>query len=94
MDSTKLFYLALLGAAVSVLTGGVKAALPVKLHHLLPLTPLLLGAIGGLLTSLTPGTDAGERLVWGVMAGAFSGQAYEFLKGQVPTKPPKEPSNG
>lgn len=86
MDSTKLFYLALLGAAISALTAGIKAALPEHLHRLLPLTPLLLGAIGGLLTTLTPGLTAGERVVWGVMAGAFSGQAYEFIKGQLPAK--------
>lgn len=87
MDSTALFYLALLGAAISALTAGIKAALPETLHRLLPLTPLVLGALGGLLTSLTPGADAGERVVWGVMAGAFSGQAYEAIKSQLPNAP-------
>jgi hypothetical protein len=74
------FYLLLLSAAVSVVTAAIKAALPARLHHLLPLTPLLLGAIGGVLTGLTPAESGGAAAVWGVLAGAFSGQAYEALK--------------
>lgn len=89
MDSAALLYLALLGATINVLTAGVKAALPESLHRFLPLTPLLLGALGGWLTTLTPGADTGERIVWGVLAGAFSGQAYEAIKSQLErAKPP------
>lgn len=88
MDSMELFYLALLGATINVLTAGVKAALPESLHRFLPLTPLLFGALGGWLTTLTPGADAGERIVWGVLAGAFSGQAYEAIKTQLGTRSP------
>ena len=84
MDSTQLMYLALLGAAISAITAAVKAALPDTLQkRLLPLVPLLLGAIGGVFTHLTPGADMGARVVWGVLAGAFSGQAYEAIRAQL-----------
>lgn len=83
MGALDLFYLLLLSASVSVVTAAIKAALPLRLHHLLPLTPLLLGAIGGMLTGLTPAESTGAAAVWGVLAGAFSGQAYEVLKGYL-----------
>jgi hypothetical protein len=86
MDTTTLLYLALLGAAISALTEGIKRALPKEQHHYLPLIPLLLGAIGGPLTGLTPATTIGAAVVWGVLAGAFSGQAYEAVGKLIPKK--------
>lgn len=86
MDSTALLLLALLGAAISAVTEGIKRTLPKEQHNLLPLIPLLLGAIGGPLTGLTPATTIGAAVVWGVLAGAFSGQAYEAITKQLPTR--------
>jgi len=86
MDSTALLYLGLLGAAVYAVTEGIKRALPQERRNLLPLIPLLLGAIGGPLTGLTPASTIGAAVVWGVLAGAFSGQAYEAVGKLIPKK--------
>jgi len=87
-DSIQLFYLALLGAAISVVTAAIKSALPEHQHRILPLVPLLLGAAGGPLTGLVPGESLGSRVIWGILAGAFSGQAYEAIKRLVNAQQP------
>jgi hypothetical protein len=85
MDATTLLSLLLLGSAISALTAGVKTALPEGQfkQRTLPLVPLLLGAFAGLVApSLVPGPDAASHVVWGLLAGAFSGQLYEVFKRQ------------
>lgn len=87
-DTTTLFYLALLGAAISVVTAAIKSALPDHLHRILPLVPLSLGALGGPLSGLVPGENLGSQVIWGIMAGAFSGQCYEAIKNLVASQRP------
>lgn len=95
MDTSQVLALLMLGAAVSALTAAIKAAgCPPRL---LPLLPLLLGVVGAVaITSATPGHSAGERVLYGLLAGAFSGQLYESVKvafnRALPPSPP--PSGG
>jgi hypothetical protein len=83
MDSS-ILPLILIGAAISALTEGLKAAIPETVKpRLMPLVPLLLGALAGLLApSLVPGADLPAKVVWGILAGAFSGQLYELFSKQ------------
>lgn len=81
LDSTSVFYLLLLSACINVVTAAIKLTLPEALRRYLPLVPLVLGSIGGPLTGLTPAVTTSQAIVWGILAGAFSGQSYEvFVK--------------
>lgn len=84
MDLNTILSLSILGAAVSALTAAVKAVVGRDaIGRLLPLLPLLLGALGSILVpSLSPGSSLGEHVVYGVLTGAFSGQLYESVKRQ------------
>lgn len=88
MNASTVASLLILGAAVSALTGAYKLVIGEGLlKRLLPLVPLLLGVLGAVLVpSLTPGQSPGERVVWGVLAGAFSGQLYETVRRQFEGK--------
>lgn len=102
MDGSTILSLALLGTVVAAMTEGVRRSFPqsVFVLRLLPLLPLLLGALLAVLVpSLAPGESVGERSVYGVLAGAFSGQLYALVKRQVSSKvasvePPAGGTNG
>lgn len=96
MDGSTILSLAILGAAVSALTAAIKAIVGGdKIGRLLPLLPLFLGALGSVLVpSLSPGQDVGERVIFGVLTGAFSGQLYESIKRQFDKAVPTGGPNG
>ncbi len=101
MDGESLLMLSLLGGAVYALTEALKLALKglpetSLWQRLLPLYPLVLGALGAILIpGFAPGETAAERSVYGILTGAFSGQAYELVKRQLARKlPAVEGGNG
>lgn len=88
MDGESILRLALLGGAVFSVVEAVKRSLSglsqsVLWVRLLPLLPLLLGGLGAVLVpSLSPPGGAGERTVFGVLAGSFSGSLYQVVARQ------------
>jgi hypothetical protein len=82
MTASDITSLLVLGAAVAVIIEATKrfasgVSRSIWWVRALPFLPLLLGALGAaVVPGRIPGEGYGEKILYGILAGAFSGQSY------------------